>query len=442
MSSSRFIGRISAFAILVALANFVQAGGNTLVLLDNLAIKETHSIFFKSLQERGHVLTFKSADDASLSLTKYGEYLYEHLIIFAPSVDELGGSLSVEGISEFVDGGGNLLVAASSSSSDLIREIASECGFEVDDDGAAVIDHLNYDVKDAGKHTLVVANPANLIDAPVIVGPKSSTPLLYQGTGLVVDRENPLVLTLLSADSSAYSYNPDNAIGEYPHAVGKNTALIAALQARNNARVVFSGSLYFFSDEAFSSPVQKALDNKKHQVSGNLQVATAISRWVLRESGVLRVKSVAHHKKGEVAPPASYTIMETVVYSIGIEQLDGNKWVPYKANDVQLEFVRIDPFVRTTLNYKQASGLYEVTFKIPDVYGVFQFKVDYNRIGYTRVFSTTQVSVRPLEHTQYERFILSAYPYYSSAFSMMAGVVLLSFIYLHYKEDPKKSKSE
>ena len=96
----------------------------------------------------------------------------------------------------------------------MIREIASECGFEVDDDGASVIDHLNYDVKDAGKHTLIVASPSNLIDAPVVVGAKASSPLLYQGTGLVVDRENPLVLTLLSADSSAYSYNPDMPIGE------------------------------------------------------------------------------------------------------------------------------------------------------------------------------------------------------------------------------------
>lgn len=34
-------------AVLVAGAN---AGGPTLVLLDNLAIKETHSIFFKTLQ--------------------------------------------------------------------------------------------------------------------------------------------------------------------------------------------------------------------------------------------------------------------------------------------------------------------------------------------------------------------------------------------------------
>lgn len=81
------------------------------------------------------------------------------------------------------------------------------------------------------------------------------------------------------------------------------------------------------------------------------------------------------------------------MYSIGIEQFDGAKWVPFKANDVQLEFVRIDPFVRTTLKYQPSSGLYEVTFKIPDVYGVYQFKVEYNRIGYTRLFSTTQVII-------------------------------------------------
>ena len=37
------------------------------------------------------------------------------------------------------------------------REIASECGFEVDEEGAAVIDHLNFDIKDAGQHTLIVA---------------------------------------------------------------------------------------------------------------------------------------------------------------------------------------------------------------------------------------------------------------------------------------------
>lgn len=427
-------------AITLSILGTVRCSGNTLVLLDNLAIRETHSIFFKSLQDRGYTLTFKSADDSSLILSKYGEFLFEHLIIFAPSVEEFGGSLSVEAITEFIDGGGNVLVAGSSNSGDVLRELASEVGFEVDEEGASVIDHLNYDANDQGKHTLIVADPNNLIDSPVIVGSKNIPPLLYQGTGLIADRDNPLVLQLLSADSTAYSYIPDQPIKEYPHAVGKNTLLIAALQARNNARVVFCGSLFFFSDEAFSSPVQKALGGQKYTVSGNSKVAEALSQWVFKEHGVLRVKSVAHYREGERTPPQAYTIMDQVVYTVDIERLQNGEWVPYDANDVQLEFVRIDPFVRTTL-VKKPGGKYEARFKIPDVYGVYQFKVDYSRIGFTRLFSTTQVSVRPLQHTEYERFIPSAYPYYFSAFSMMAGVFLFSIVFLHYKEETK-SKSD
>ncbi len=50
---------------------------------------------------------------------------------------------------------------------------------------------------------------------------------------------------------------------EYPHAVGSNTLMIAALQARNNARAMFFGSLDFFSDEFFMSSVQKSAGGKK-----------------------------------------------------------------------------------------------------------------------------------------------------------------------------------
>ena len=37
------------------------------------------------------------------------------------------------------------------------------------------------------------------------------------------------------------------------------------------------------------------------------------------------------------------------VYTITIEKLQDDKWLPFDATDIQLEFVRIDPFVRTTL---------------------------------------------------------------------------------------------
>ena len=342
--------------------------------------------------DREFKLTFKLADDSNLLLSKYGEYLYQNLIIFSPSVEEFGGGLSVDIIAQFIDDGGNVLVAGSSTSGDGIRELASEVGFEIDEENASVIDHLNFDeLLDQGDHTTIVASPKNLIDSEIIVGSRNVKPLLYRGTGILADKENPLVLPMLTADSSAYSYVPDSPIKEYPHAVGKGTVLIAALQARNNARVVFSGSLYFFSDDAFMSQVKKINDNTVHEQSGNQNVAVAISKWVFGENGQIRVKSVKHHKEGEKDAPESYTILEPCVYTIEIEQLINGLWKSYVATDVQLEFVRIDPFVRQTLK-AVGGGKYEAKFKIPDVYGVYQFKVDYNRVGMTHLYSTTQVN--------------------------------------------------
>lgn len=54
-------------------------------------------------------------------------------------------------ITNFIDGGGNVMVAASSAIGEPIRELASECGVEFDEEGTAVIDHLNYDMSDTGK---------------------------------------------------------------------------------------------------------------------------------------------------------------------------------------------------------------------------------------------------------------------------------------------------
>lgn len=203
------------------------------------------------------------------------------------------------------------------------------------------------------------------------------------------------------------------------------------MQARNDARVLFSGSLDFFSDKFFDLP----------QYS-NQQLAESLSKWVLKEEGVLRVRNVQHQKVGTNSQsPESYTILEDVIYKIQIEELSNGKWLPYQANDVQLEFVRIDPFVRTKLVQEAGQPTYKAQFKLPDVYGVFKFVVDYNRLGYTHLYSSNQVSVRPLEHTQYERFIKSAYPYYASAFSMMFGVFVFSFAFLYHQDKENKQKT-
>lgn len=61
-------------------------GKRVLALLDNYGVRETHSTFFKSLKDRGFQVTYKVADDSDLALTKYSEYLYDHLVLFCPNV--------------------------------------------------------------------------------------------------------------------------------------------------------------------------------------------------------------------------------------------------------------------------------------------------------------------------------------------------------------------
>ena len=209
---------------------------------------------------------------------------------------------------------------------------------------------------------------------------------------------------------------------------------MSALQARNNARVIFTGSLDLFSNDFFESSVQVSSNSgKRFEKSGNEELSNGITQWVFKERGVLRVVSIKHHKVGETQPPTAYTIKENIVYSIGIEEMSNNKWQPFQGKDVQLEFIRLDPFVRTTLKQNQ-NGVFQVKFQVPDVYGIFKFNVQYQRIGYTNLFSSTQVSVRPLQHTEYDRFIPAAFPYYASAFSMMISVFLFSFIQLYHHD--------
>lgn len=177
------------------------------------------------------------ADDAGLSLKKYGMWLYQNVILFAPGTDEFGGDLNPEAVAEFVDHGGNILIAASPASGDAVRDLAAEFGVELDDPGSYVIDHLNFDANiDSGRvcsfetnlgnrlpkyliithaqHTVVSVDPKNLIEAEILVGSSNSEAILYEGASLLLDPDNPLVLEILTASSTAYSYDPEKEISE------------------------------------------------------------------------------------------------------------------------------------------------------------------------------------------------------------------------------------
>ncbi|XP_044509830.1 dolichyl-diphosphooligosaccharide--protein glycosyltransferase 48 kDa subunit-like isoform X2 [Mangifera indica] len=404
-----------------------------LVLLDDFAIKSSHSIFFASLKSRGFELDFKLADDPNIGLQRYGQYLYDALVLFCPSVDRFGGSINVASIMEFVDSGHDLIIAADNNASDLIREIATECGVDFDEDATAmVIDHISYAVSNTdGDHTLIASD--DFIKSEVILGSnKIEAPVLFQGIGHTLNPANSLVLKVLSASPSAYSANPKSKLSSPPSLTGSAISLVSVLQARNNARVMITGSLSLFSNRFFRSGVQKAGSSTKHEKSGNEQFLTELGKWVFHERGHLKALNVRHHKVGESDEPAIYRINDDLEYSVEIYEWSGTSWEPYVADDVQVQFYMMSPYVLKTLS-NDKKGLYSTAFKVPDVYGVFQFKVEYQRLGYTSLSLSKQIPVRPYRHNEYERFIPAAYPYYGAAFSMMAGFFVFTIFHLYSK---------
>lgn len=52
---------------------------------------------------------------------------------------------------------------------------------------------------------------------------------------------------------------------------------------------------------------------RRYSQTGNYELAVALSRWVFKEEGVLRVGAVSHHRVGELAPPSAYTVTDLVV---------------------------------------------------------------------------------------------------------------------------------
>ncbi len=156
--------------------------------------------------------------------------------------------LSVDAILNFIDDGHNVLIAGDSEVSGPLEEVALECGVQFAGEDSFVIDHFNYDASDVdGDHTLLVCEKDQFINVPIITGAVDS-PVLFRGTGLSLEKNNPLLIPVLRGTSTSYVHSPARPVAEQPVLKGKQTALVASLQARNNARVTISGSLELFSD--------------------------------------------------------------------------------------------------------------------------------------------------------------------------------------------------
>lgn len=207
-----------------------------------------------------------------------------------------------------------------------------------------------------------------------------------------------------------------------------NEVLVAAFQGRNNARVLISGSKELFTDEFLSN-------------SANRQFIKELTKWTFKEKSVLRISRVHHSKVGEEKFEGFYTVHDNVTFSFKLEELVDGQYRPFVSDDIQIEFRMVDPYVRKTFK-SSADGVHSVNFLLPDVNGVYTFKVNYLKPGYTRLEIIERTPLRPFRHNQYERFLQAATPYYLGSLSMIFGVFIFSVVYLFQKDEVVKEKTQ
>lgn len=91
-------------------------------------------------------MTLINSHSPDLKIKSFGEYLFNNVIFFAPSAENLGG-ISFEDLVEFSNDGGNLIIAVNRDVSDSVRDFVEVLGISIHNKGFEVIDHFHFDLE-------------------------------------------------------------------------------------------------------------------------------------------------------------------------------------------------------------------------------------------------------------------------------------------------------
>ena len=414
----------------------------TLVLLDDWNNVDTNSVFWSQITNMGYQITFKMANDKDIQLTNYGEYLYENIIFFAPTyVDSQKNDITIEKLLKFIDDGHDLMIFGSSDAGKFIRNLVNEFGADFDDFDSEVKDSvylhsgsesgLNRQLLDLKDDEIIISK--NVIGINTIFK-KPKGYILYKGIGMDLDPQNKYVFPILSGDKNSYSVSKST--GEV-FSNGEHIKLVNGYQARNNKRVVVLGSTEICSDKFYYLSMGE--DNKSMLEAPNAIFCQDILNWNFQRTGVLKFTNVKHNNnKGETLE--TYRIKDYLEYYIDILEYDyvTNTWKNYDADDIQLSFLMMNPYYINQMKRLYGKPTYYAKFRAPEKHGVFKFIVDYHRTGYSYIFSSTKIPLRPFYHNEFPRFIPCAYPYYVSVFVILGSSILFSILFLYGKEKIKE----
>lgn len=414
------------FLALTALVNAEQERTNAvLVVIENDSVRETHSRFIDSLVSIGKKIEVILASTEKLNLLQDGEYAYDAVVLLCPTADKMESRLPVTSLIRFVDSGGNLFLAAAQDYSWYTEKVAESIGVDLQPRNFKTTDHQQiFEALDDGSHTYIRAG--GHVESKFLFGSAEATSgndIVFSGPAASLFGDNELIDNVIWGSGSCYGSNGKPLV-KIPRVAGNGCVLGAALSTRTGSRAAYFGSFDALSNAVFDKA------GKKHE-----EAMTSFLAWTLGHAGVLRAVNLKHSSiddSGEVAN--EYRVKDTINFSVDIQQWDGAKkiWKAYAADDIQIEFVMLNPWVRQRLQYSgHVNGTYTTEIPVPDQIGVYKFSIQYFRPGVSPIVMSHVVPVRPYLHNEYERFIGMATPYYVASFSMLIGVFVLGIVVLY-----------
>jgi len=428
--------------IILFICFFSYQSKKTLILLDDWNNVDANSLFWKQITDMGYEIDFKMAHDKEIKLTNFGEYIYDNIIFFAPTfTDTKKNEINIQNLLKYIDDGHDLMIFGSSDASKFMRELVNEFGVDYDDYDSEIKDslylHQNSGVKGLNKQLINLHNDDIIISKNIIginnIFNKPNGYILYKGIGMDLDPQNKYVFPILSGDKNSYSVSKST--GEV-YSNGEHIKLVNGYQARNNRRIVLLGSTDICSDKFYYLSMTE--ENKSMLESPNAIFCQDILNWNFQRTGVLKYENVRHNNNQGVTLD-TYRIKDYLEYYIDILEYDykTNSWKNYESDDIQLSFIMMNPYYINQMRRLHNKPTYYAKFRAPEKHGVFKFIVDYHRTGYSYIFSSTKIPLRPFYHNEFPRFIPCAYPYYVSVFVILGAFILFSILFLYGKENVK-----
>ena len=127
------------------------------------------------------------------------------------------------------------------------------------------------------------------------------------------------------------------------------------------------------------------------------------------------------------------------------------QWHAYSADDIQLQFRMLDPYYQVLLERVEQPGspdydqtaTYKYGFRTPERLGIFKFKIQHWRYGYSFLEVEEEVAVIQWRHDGFPRYLTRAFPFYVTVFVLMAGffMFIVSFLFSDFRKGGK-AKSE